>query len=90
MAYIDGDNFWRAEIVQIVATTTSDSRLSLQLIPRSGNHRIEFGWLENCVQKMDKLRLFYDKVAVTRGWNSYKTVNLNFADKIVCTYNDEN
>lgn len=90
VAYIAGDNFWRAEIVQIVATTTSDSRLSLQLIPRSGNHRIEFGWLENCVQKMDKLRLFYDKVAVTRGWNSYKTVNLNFADKIVCTYNDEN
>lgn len=90
VALIDRDNFWRAEIVQIVATTTSDGRITLQLIPRSGNHRIEFGWLESCEQKMDKLRLFYDKVAVTRGWDSYKTVNLNFADTIVCTYKDEN
>ena len=90
VAKTQSDSFWRAEIVQIVATTTSDNRLSLMLIPRSGNHRIEFGWLENCEQKLDKLRTFYDKVAVTRGWDSYKMVNLNYADKIICTYKDEN
>lgn len=90
VAKTQSDSFWRAEIVQIVATTTSDNRLSLILIPRSGNHRIEFGWLENCEQKLDKLRTFYDKVAVTRGWDSYKMVNLNYADKIICTYKDEN
>ena len=76
--------------MQIVATTTADDRITLTLIPRSGNHRIEFGWVEDCDQKLHKLRLFYDKIAITSGWESFKSVNLNYADKIVCTYNGEN
>ena len=87
---LSADRFWRSEIVQIVATTTADDRITLTLIPRSGNHRIEFGWLEDCDQKLHKLRLFYDKIAITSGWESFKSVNLNYADKIVCTYNGEN
>ena len=83
------DKFLRAEVVQIVATTTSNGALSLTLIPRSGDHRIEFGWIENVEDKLHKLRLFYDQVAVTSGWESYKSVNLNYADRIVCTYNRE-
>jgi hypothetical protein len=83
------DRFFRAEIVQIVATTTSNGALSLMLVPRSGEHRIEFGWLENVEDKLHRLRLFYDRVAVTSGWESYKSVNLNYADRIVCTYNRE-
>ena len=83
------DKFLRAEIVQIVATTTSDGALSLTLIPRSGDHRIEFGWIENVEDKLHRLRLFYDQVAVTSGWESYKSVNLNYTDRIVCTYNRE-
>lgn len=90
VARIESDSFWRAEIVQLVATTTSDGRLSLMLVPRSGDHRIEFGWLEGSEAKLSKLRLYYDKVAVTRGWDSYKSVNVQYADKIVCTYKDEN
>ena len=90
VARISSDSFWRAEIVQIVASTTSDGRISLELIPRSGDHRIDFGWLENCEQKLSKLAIYYDKVAITCGWDSYKRVNLNYADKIVCTYKDEN
>lgn len=87
---LSADRFWRSEIVQIVATTTADDRITLTLIPRSGNHRIEFGWVEDCDQKLHKLRLFYDKIAITSGWESFKSVNLNYADKIVCTYNGEN
>jgi hypothetical protein len=83
------DKFLRAEVVQIVATTTSNGALSLTLIPRSGDHRIEFGWIENVEDKLHRLRLFYDQVAVTSGWESYKSVNLNYADRIVCTYNRE-
>lgn len=86
---LSADRFWRSEIVQIVATTTADDRITLTLIPRSGNHRIEFGWVEDCDQKLHKLRLFYDKIAITSGWESFKSVNLNYADKIVCTYNGE-
>lgn len=83
------DKFLRAEVVQIVATTTSNGALSLTLIPRSGDHRIEFGWIESVEDKLHRLRLFYDQVAVTSGWESYKSVNLNYADRIVCTYNTE-
>ena len=86
---LSADKFWRSEIVQIVATTTADDRISLLLIPRSGNHRIEFGWVEDCSQKLHKLKLFYDKIAATSGWESFKSVNVSYADKIVCTYNNE-
>lgn len=85
---LQSDKFLRAEVVQIVATTTSNGALSLTLIPRSGDHRIEFGWIENVEDKLHRLRLFYDQVAVTSGWESYKSVNLNYADRIVCTYRD--
>ncbi|MBQ9137249.1 MAG: hypothetical protein IJX65_01265 [Alistipes sp.] len=87
---IESDRFWRSEIVQIVASTTSYGSLSLTLIPRSGDHRIEFGTLADSERKMTKLRAFYDKVMPTCGWDSYKSVNLNFADRIVCTYRTAN
>ena len=80
------DKFLRAEVVQIVATTTSNGALSLTLIPRSGEHRIEFGWIENVEDKLSRLRLFYDQVAVTSGWECYESVNLNYTDRIVCRY----
>ncbi|MBQ5844434.1 MAG: hypothetical protein IIW52_06230 [Alistipes sp.] len=89
MESIGKDRFLSAEVVQTVASKSSDNSIWLSLIPRSGNHRIEMGWLENCKQKIERLKLFYDKVAVTAGWESYKTVNLNFTDQIVCTYNEE-
>ena len=89
VSQLSADRFWRSEIVQIVATTTADDRIWLMLIPRSGNHRIEFGWVEDCGQKLHKLRLVYDKIAATSGWESFSCVNLNYADKIVCTYNEK-
>ena len=89
MERLQRDKFLRAEIVQIGSTTTSDGALSLTLIPRCGDHRIEFGWIENVEDKLHRLRLFYDQVAVTSGWVSYKSVNLNYTDRIVCTYNRE-
>ena len=90
IAHIESDRFWRAEVVQIVTSTTSDERLNITLIPRSGNHRILFGGIDGWAEKMAKLNIFYDKVAPTCGWDSYKTVDLNYADTIVCTYNEEN
>ena len=90
IAHIESDRFWRAEVVQIVTSTTSDGRLAITLIPRSGNHRILFGDLDRWAEKMAKLHIFYDKVAPTCGWDSYKTVDLSYADTIVCTYNEEN
>lgn len=86
---LQSDRFWRAEIVQIVAETTSDGALSLTLIPRSGNHRIDFGWIADVEDKLQRLRLFYEQIAVTSGWDSYKTVDLSYADRVVCTYNGE-
>ena len=89
IARLQSDKFWRAEVVQIVATRATSGKLSLMLVPRSGEHRIEFGWIEDVEDKLYRLRQFYEKVAVTSGWDSYKSVNLNYADRIVCTYNKE-
>ena len=49
--YIEQDSFWRAEIVQIVASTMSSGDLRLELIPRSGNHTVSFGTVDDVEEK---------------------------------------
>ncbi len=87
--HIYTDRFWRSEIVQVEVRETEAGELWLTLVPRSGNHIIEMGHIVDVELKLKRLKLFYDKVAATSGWESYKSVNLNFADRIVCTYNEK-
>lgn len=79
------DKFWKAEIVQIVANTSSMGTMSLTLIPRSGNYRILFGDLSDQKAKLERLQHFYNDVAATTGWERYKSVDVSFAGRIVCT-----
>ena len=81
---IGNDDFWRAEVVQFVADTTSMGRLSLRLIPRSGGHTIEFGELEDIEAKMARLEKFYEEGLTKLGWDRFKTIDIRYDKQVIC------
>jgi cell division protein FtsQ len=75
------DELWGAQFVQYYVNEDGD----IELIPRVGNHRIILGDTQNMKEKFDKLRLFYKEGLQATDWNKYNTINLKFADQVVCT-----
>ena len=82
--WIEEDDFWQSEIVQIIARTTDSGALEVDLIPRSGAYTIRFGRLDNMEQKFDKLLKFYRKGLSRFGWDRYKTIDVRFEGQVVC------
>lgn len=78
--YINGDEFWRAQIEQLYV----NKELDIELIPRVGNHRIVFGDATNIREKFNKLRIFYSEGLSKTGWNEYSVINLKYANQVVC------
>ncbi len=78
--YINGNDFWSAQIDQIYV----DRNDEIDLIPRVGNHIIHLGTSENFETKFKNLRTFYDKVLPEVGWNKYSIINIAYKDQIVC------
>ena len=78
--YIHQDPFWNA----MIATAQLDSNNNLTLYPQVTKAKIEFGSCGNYVDKFEKLKLFYEKVLPTKGWKSYKRVNVEFEDQLIC------
>lgn len=82
--YIEDNAFWQAEIVEIVASEMSNGELQLELIPRSGNHRILFGTADNVEDKLDKLMSFYQSGLTNIGWDEFRTISLKYDGQVVC------
>jgi cell division protein FtsQ len=55
------------------------------MVPRVGNHIIEFGEAENIEEKLDKLYTFYLNGMNKIGWNKYSKLNIEFGNKVICT-----
>ena len=83
--YIENDSFWRAEIVQIVASTMSSGDLELELIPRTGRHTVLFGQVDDVEEKLDKLLAFYQKGLTNIGWDEFRTISIKYKGQVVCT-----
>jgi microsomal dipeptidase-like Zn-dependent dipeptidase len=83
--YIEEDSFWRAEIVQIVASTMSSGDLRLELIPRSGNHTVSFGTVDDVEEKLDKLLTFYENGLRNIGWDNFRRISVEYKGQVVCT-----
>ncbi|MCM1302393.1 MAG: hypothetical protein NC250_09725 [Alistipes senegalensis] len=81
---VEADDFWSAEIVQIVARTSPSGALEIDLIPRSGGHRIRFGRLERTEEKLDKSLRFYRKGLSRIGWEQCRVVDVRYRDQVVC------
>ncbi len=79
--FINGDLFWRSQIEQIYV----DSKGELVLVPRVGDHLIEFGSIENMAVKFRNLKALYQNGWDVREWNMYRKVSLKYNGQIVCS-----
>lgn len=82
--YVEKDDFWRSEVVQIFARTTSSGALEVDLIPRSSRCLVRFGRLEEIELKFDKLLRFYRNGLSVIGWDAYRTIDVRYRDQVVC------
>lgn len=82
--FVEADDFWRSEVVQIIASTSSSGALELSFVPRSGNFRIYFGRIERVEQKFDKLARFYRNGLDKLGWDRYRSIDVRYAGQVVC------
>lgn len=82
--FVEEDDFWRSEVVQIVARTTPSGALEVELVPRSGRHTILFGRIEQVERKFDKLLRFYRSGLRNIGWDAYRTIDIRYNDQVVC------
>ena len=82
--FIEDDDFWRSEVVQIAAHTTPSGALEVELVPRSGRHTIVFGRIEQVERKFDKLLCFYRSGLMNIGWGEDRTIDIRYNDQVVC------
>ena len=78
--YMEGSRTWKGKIVQIHI----DEKGELILIPRDGNERFLFGQPNSIEDKFSKMEKYYTTILPEKGSNRYKTVDVRFADQIVC------
>lgn len=79
--FLQENDFWNNQIEQIYVHPDNE----VELIPRVGNHRIVLGTFADFEEKLDNLRLFYEKAIPKIGWEKYSIINLKYKDQIVCT-----
>ncbi|VXD15951.1 cell division protein FtsQ/DivIB [Marinoscillum sp. 108] len=80
LKYVEKDEFWRAQIAQIVIARDGE----LTLLPQVTKQEIKFGMPDDLEGKFKKLKIFYKEILPNKGWNTYSLVNLKFKDQIVC------
>jgi cell division protein FtsQ len=80
LEYIYNDDFWKAQIAQI--DINSDGEMTIY--PQVTKQYVQFGTLDEWPEKMEKLKIFYDKILPFKGWNAYTRVNLIYENQIIC------
>lgn len=81
---IDRDDFWRSEIVQIVASTAHSGALELELVPRCGRYTVRFGRLERESEKLDLLERFCRSECGDPNRDEWRFVDVRFANRVIC------
>lgn len=80
LKFIESDPFWKAQIAQL----NIDSKGNIVMYPQVTKQLIEFGKAEQIEEKFKKLKVFYTKILPSKGWNSYRRVNVKYQDQIIC------
>lgn len=78
--YINTNEFWKAQIAQVILETNDE----VKLLPQVTKQYIEFGDLNNIEDKFNRLEVFYNQILPSKGWNSYSRVNVKYKNQIIC------
>lgn len=74
------DDFWNGQVEQI----NVDSAGNMEMIPRVGDHVVYIGEPIDVEQKLQRLKVFYEKVLGNIGWNKYSRINIEYGNQIIC------
>lgn len=80
--FINDDDFWRAQISQIIVAADG----GVVMVPTLGKTNIDFGLPIHIESKFKKLRLFYEKIIPNKGWNTYSWIHLKYKNQVICDY----
>jgi cell division protein FtsQ len=53
------------------------------LIPKIGKQKILLGTIDKLQDKIDRLKIFYEKVMPREGWNTYSRIDLRFEGQVI-------
>lgn len=81
--YVLGNEFWSAEITQVILSESAGEMI-IKLVLRSGGFIIDFGQVENIERKFKALREFYASVLSSVGWDAYSTISVRYDGQVVC------
>nr|WP_294904104.1 hypothetical protein [uncultured Lacibacter sp.] len=76
-------DFWMAQVDQV-----NISNYEFELVPKLGNHIIQFGDAQQMEQKFNRLLLFYTKIMNKTGWNYYSMLDVRFDKQLVAVRRD--
>lgn len=78
--FIRQDTLWNDQIEQLYV----NEKREIEMIPRVGDHRIVLGEADSLETKFRNLLVFYKRALPNVGWDAYKTINIKYANQIVC------
>lgn len=79
--YLEENDYWNKLVEQIYI----DQKGNVEIIPRFAEQNILLGKPQNYVEKLERVRSFYEKGMPKIGWNKYKTINAAYEGQIICT-----
>jgi len=79
--YIKNDPFWMSQVSQISITPERNFELS----PVIGDHLIKLGNGKDIEKKFNRLMTFYKQVLAQKGFDSYTTIDVQYAGQVVGT-----
>jgi cell division protein FtsQ len=79
VAFINADDFWKAQIEQINVQADGD----VLLTPLIGNQIIELGPPDNLEEKFRYMKAFYKDVLADNNWNKYKWISLKYKNQVI-------
>lgn len=79
--FINDDDYWRSQIVQVYVTKKKE----FELVSRVGDQKIHFGGIDDYETKFAKLDALYRQGFAKYGWFKYEAIDLKFKDQVVCT-----
>ncbi len=81
--FIRQDTLWNDQIEQLYVDLNGD----IEIVPRVGDHKIILGTADSLETKFRNLLVFYKKAIPKVGWETYKSINLKYANQIICEKN---
>ena len=79
--YIQADTFWSAQVGHFEI----DEKGRFELIPVAGNHRVQFGKVENPAAAFQRLWIFYQQVLRPRGLDAYARIDVQYRGQVVAS-----